>query len=126
MNKILIIDDEKLLANMYKTSLVKGGYEVIVLGDAIGGLKKISEVKPDLILLDIMLPEVNGLDLLNQLKNDKALSTIPVIMLTNLTWQPGPEVPLEHGALDVWVKARNKPADVLEKVNKFFENRQSK
>jgi len=121
--KVLIIDDETLLVNMYKTALTTQGYEVSSAESGDEGLVKIKSVKPDLVLLDIMLPKVTGPEILDAMKKDSKLAKIPVIMLTNLTWTPDPKTLLAKGALDVWLKANTRPRDLLLKVNRFFSTR---
>jgi len=121
--KILIIDDETLLVNMYKTALMVEGYEVDSAESGDEGLAKIKSVKPDLILLDIMLPRITGPEILDTIKADAELSKIPVIMLTNLTWTPDPKTMLAKGALEVWLKANTRPKDLLKRVNNFFNQR---
>ena len=121
--KILIIDDETLLVNMYKTALTTQGYEVSSAESGDEGLVKIKSVKPDLVLLDIMLPKVTGPEILDAMKANPELAKIPVIMLTNLTWTPDPKTLLAKGALDVWLKANTRPKDLLLRVNNFFNKR---
>ena len=116
-NKVLIVDDETLLVNMYKAALLAGGYDVYSAQSGDEGLAKIKSLKPDLVLLDIMMPNMTGLEILDYMRADATLSGIPVVMLTNLTWNPDPQIPMGKGALDVWVKANNKPKDIVEKVN---------
>ena len=121
MAKILMVEDELLLVSMYKAALEAAGYEVISASGGEMGLEKVKSLKPDLVLLDIMMPQMTGLDVLDQMKKDPETSSIPVVMLTNLTWNPDPQIPMGKGALDVWVKANNKPSDVVDKVSKLFE-----
>ncbi|MFC1646428.1 response regulator transcription factor [Candidatus Omnitrophota bacterium] len=82
MSKILIIDDEPQLIGMLRASLEANGYKVISAPDGEEGLKQASMEKPDLILLDIMMPGMDGLEVLTRLKNDLETNSIPVIMLT--------------------------------------------
>lgn len=117
------MDDETLLVEMYKTALESEGYTVLTAASGEQGLSMIQGLKPDLVLLDIMMPELTGLDILDKMREDPELAKIPVIMLTNLTWIPDPTVALKKGALDVWVKAKTKPKQVVAKVNKFWEGR---
>ena len=122
-NKVLIVDDETLLVNMYKAALLAGGYDVYSAQSGDEGLAKIKSLKPDLVLLDIMMPNMTGLEILDYMRADATLSGIPVVMLTNLTWTPDPNVALDKGALAVWLKATHKPQDLLSKVNSFFAAR---
>ena len=116
-----MVEDELLLVSMYKAALEASGYEVISASGGEMGLEKIKDIKPDLVLLDIMMPQMTGLDVLDEMKKDPKTSSIPVVMLTNLTWNPDPKIPITKGALDVWVKANNKPKDIVDKVNKLLE-----
>jgi DNA-binding response OmpR family regulator len=80
--KILMFDDEPDLIEIMHARLGAEGYEIISAGDGIEGLKKVETEKPDLILLDVMMPKMHGLDVLRKLKESLKTSSIPVIMLT--------------------------------------------
>lgn len=81
-SRILVIDDEPQVTEVIEAYLSNAGHEVIVDNVAAGGLKKARELKPDIILLDIMMPEMDGYDICNQLKNDPDTADIPVVFLT--------------------------------------------
>jgi len=81
-NKILVIDDEPEVVELLKKRLERIGYQVITATDGMGGFKKACEQKPDLILLDIIMPEVDGLTVLRRLRAEEATCEIPVIMVT--------------------------------------------
>ena len=81
-NKILVIDDEPEVVELLKKRLERVGYQVITATDGMGGFKKACEQKPDLILLDIIMPEVDGLTVLRRLRAEEATCEIPVIMVT--------------------------------------------
>jgi CheY-like chemotaxis protein len=85
MQTILLIDDSKFLRLANGKALIRAGYEVLNAGDGVEGLKLAKENSPHLILLDMMLPKVSGLDVLRALKQDPATSAIPVIVLTALS-----------------------------------------
>ncbi len=80
--KILVIDDEPQVTEIVETFLSSAGHEVFVDNVAAEGLKRAKELEPDLILLDIMMPEIDGYDICNNLKNDPETSDIPVLFLT--------------------------------------------
>ena len=80
--KILIIDDEIHIVELIKFNLENSGYEVDVSYDGLDGYLKIKEDKPHLVLLDWMLPNISGIDMLKKIRSDESLSNIPVIMLT--------------------------------------------
>jgi len=82
--KILIIEDDKFLRELIVKKLVKEGYEISEAVDGEEGIKKVKEEKPDLVLLDLILPGIDGFEVLSRTKEDPALSQIPVIILSNL------------------------------------------
>jgi CheY-like chemotaxis protein len=80
--KILIIDDEKGIIKVVTSRLIANGYEVISATDGVEGLEKAKKEKPDLVLLDIMMPVMSGYEVIEELKKDDATKSIPVIMVT--------------------------------------------
>ncbi len=82
--KILLVDDDETLCQMYQDRLEASNFEVEVVHNGEDGFKKAKEIKPDLILLDIMMPKVNGYEVYRRLKNEESTSSIPVIFLTAL------------------------------------------
>jgi DNA-binding response OmpR family regulator len=121
MAKILLVDDDALLVRMYQKKLENDGYEVATADDGDVALIKVAQVKPDLILLDIMMPKVNGLQVLTKLKENKETSNIPVILLTNVgSSDEDVNRGLELGAVAYLVKAGNRPAVVVAKVKEIL------
>lgn len=121
MAKILLVDDDALLVRMYQKKLENDGYEVTVADDGDVALTKVSESKPDLILLDIMMPKVNGLQVLTKLKENKATSNIPVILLTNVGGSDEDVARgLELGAVAYLIKAGSRPIVVVQKVKEIL------
>ena len=116
--KILFIEDESALQETFKNLLGKEGYEVISAFDGQSGLKLAREEKPDLILLDLILPKLHGLDVLKELKKDYQTKEIPTIVLTNLENPEHIEQALELGATTYLVKAQYSLEEVLEKIKK--------
>ncbi|HEX8832607.1 MAG TPA: response regulator [Abditibacteriaceae bacterium] len=80
--KILVVDDEPDIVEMLAMNLIKSGYEVVSGQNGVEALELVAEHKPDLVLLDVMMPEMSGLDALKRLKADLATQNIPVVMLT--------------------------------------------
>jgi CheY-like chemotaxis protein len=97
MGKILIIEDDPLVARMYQKVMGFEGMEVEVAENGLDGLKKAKEIKPVLILCDVMMPKLNGIEVLEHLKADKELKDIPVIMLTNLSGTQDAQAALSRG-----------------------------
>jgi DNA-binding response OmpR family regulator len=121
MAKILLVDDDALLVRMYQKKLENDGYEVATADDGDVALTLVGEFKPDLILLDIMMPKVNGLQVLTKLKENKETSNIPVILLTNVgSSDEDVNRGLELGAVAYLVKAGNRPVVVVEKVKEIL------
>lgn len=122
MAKILLVDDDALLVRMYQKKLENDGYIVATADDGETALQKVSELKPDLILLDIMMPKLNGLDVLAILKENQATANIPVILLTNVGGSDeDAQRGLEMGAVAYLVKASNRPKAVVEKVKEILK-----
>ncbi len=119
--KVLLVEDDKFLSEMYVTKLTESGFDVETAADGEEGLRKIKEIKPDLILLDIVLPKKDGFEILTDLKKDAALKDIFVIALTNLGQKEEVEKGLKLGADDYVVKAHFTPTEVVAKVKKFLE-----
>lgn len=121
MAKILLVDDDPLLVRMYQKKLENDGYTVATATDGEAGLSKVAEFLPDLILLDIMMPKLNGLIVLKKLKENAQTAKIPVIMLTNVgSSDEDAERGLELGAVAYLVKAVNRPSTVVSKVKEIL------
>lgn len=117
---ILLVEDDAFLSSMYQTKLELEGYKVWVAKDGERGLQMIRKYEPDLILLDIILPKLNGFDLMKQLKRNTKLSQIPIILLTNLSQKEDVQTGLDLGAKDYLIKAHYMPSEVLEKIKKVL------
>jgi len=120
--KILIVDDELDLLNLVKTRLEFHGYQVLYLNSGKDAVKTVQEKKPDLVILDIMIPDKNGYDICYELKNNANTTSIPVILFT-----AKPEWKKEMGELGKFVKADDyisKPFEsqvLLEKIKKLLK-----
>lgn len=122
MAKILLVDDDALLVRMYQKKLENDGYIVATADDGETALQRVQELKPDLILLDIMMPKLNGLDVLAILKENQATANIPVILLTNVGGSDeDAQRGLEMGAVAYLIKASNRPKAVVEKVKEILK-----
>lgn len=118
---ILFIEDEPALQKTFGDILKQEGYEMISALDGEEGLRKVKEKKPDLILLDLILPKVHGFDVLKQLKEDPETKDIPIIVLTNLEGTGDIEKALELGATTYLVKASYTLEEVIEKIKKALQ-----
>ena len=109
------------MAGMYVTKLTMEHYQVELATDGEIGLAKAAEVHPDLILLDILLPKINGFDVLRQIKANPDLRDTPVILLTNLGQKSDVTQGLDLGAADYLIKAHFMPSEVVEKIKQHLQ-----
>jgi CheY-like chemotaxis protein len=116
--KILIVEDDKFLRDLITQKLRKEKFGTVEAVDGEQGLKKIKSEKPDLVLLDLILPGIDGFDVLTQIKKDHGLATIPVIILSNLGQKDDIERGLKLGATDYLIKAHFTPGEIIEKIKK--------
>ena len=114
--KILIIEDEEIVLDLLQRKLTQEGYRVSIAKDGEEGLRKMKEVKPDLILLDIVMPKMGGLEVMEEMGKEPDLKKIPVIIISN----SGEPVELDKakklGVKDWLIKTEFDPREVLEKV----------
>ncbi len=116
MKKILFIEDESALQKTFGEILSQEGYEMISALDGEIGLRLAKDKKPDLILLDLVLPKIHGFEVLKQLKTDKETKDIPVIVLTNLEGIGDVDKALGLGATTYLVKAQYGLEEIVEKI----------
>lgn len=119
-SKVLMADDDAMLLDMYKERLGLAGYEVVATSNGEEMLAKLKEFQPDIILLDIMMPKIDGYEALASLKSDPTTKDIPVVMLTALMRDFNREKATEAGADDYLVKSEAMPSDVITKVEQVL------
>ena len=120
MAKILIIEDDPLMLRMYQKIFKFEGYEVTVASNGEEGIDQTRKEKPTLILLDIMMPKMNGLEVLDKLKNDPLTKKIPIVMLTNLAGSHDADKALTLGAVKYIVKSEFDPKQVTNMVKEIL------
>ncbi len=123
---ILLVEDDPMLTELYQTKLEMEGFKVSVANDGEAGLKQADVLKPDLVLLDIMLPKLNGFEVLKAVKKDPATQAIPVIVLTNLGGAKADsdkQLALSLGAREFLVKTFHLPDDIVGKVKAVLEQK---
>lgn len=113
---ILIIEDDKFLRELIAQKLRKEDYEVLEAVDGEEGVRKVKEEKIDLILLDLILPGIDGFEVLSRIKEDPLRSQIPVIILSNLGQKEDIERGLKLGAIDYLIKAHFTPGEIIDKI----------
>ena len=120
MKKILFIEDEMRLQKAVSEVFIQEGFELLSASDGEEGLKITKEEKPDLILLDLILPKKDGFEVLKELKADEKMKDIPVIVLTNLEGVGDVEKALTLGAKTYLIKANYELEDVLKLVKEHL------
>jgi len=120
MKHILLVEDDPFLADIYSTKLKESGFSVQVATDGKEALKKMKEDIPDLLLLDIVLPNLNGWEILRKIERDDELKTLKVIILSNLGEKQEIEKGLKLGAARYLVKAHYTPSEVVGEVKKIL------
>jgi len=120
MKNILIIEDDEFLRGLINKKLLAEGFNVISAVDGEEGIKKAKEQKPDLILLDLVLPNIDGFEVLEKVKADPDVSAVPVIILSNLSQKEDISKGIKLGAVDYIIKAQFTPEEIVEKVKNIL------
>jgi len=118
--KILLVEDDSFLASVYATKFELEGFSVFHAPDGEAGLEMAAKMQPSIILLDILMPKMDGFEMLHRLKMDPKLVNIPVVMLTNLGQKEDVERCLKEGAVDYLIKAHFVPGEAVKKVMKVL------
>lgn len=121
MNRILIVEDDPFLLKMYVKKLRVEGYEVETATDGEAGLLKLKSFLPDLVLMDVMLPKLSGLEAIDKAKADSATKDIPILVLSNLSASTDTEAALKKGAVGYLIKSDYTPSQVVEKVKEYLK-----
>tara|TARA_B100001964_G_C13895301_1_gene449117 strand:- start:160 stop:564 length:405 start_codon:yes stop_codon:yes gene_type:complete len=124
--KILFIDDDNFLRKVYDSELRENGYEVILAADGKEGVNKAKLEKPDLIILDMILPIMNGFEVLTTLKNNNETNSIPVIILSNLGQDIDKKKGIDLGAVDYLVKDDTTLNIIVSKINEYINSNKVK
>jgi len=120
MSKILLIEDEKILAEMYMDKFSEAKFEVVLALDAETGLKMVQKEKPDLIVLDIILPKSDGISFLENLRKDKKVSSMSVVVLSNYDDPRARREARKLGAMDYLIKTDFTPTGLTEKIKEYL------
>jgi len=121
--KILLIEDDPFLLNMYSTKFELEGFDIIAANNGKDGLKNIFDFHPDVVLLDLLMPKMNGFEVLENIKksNSEDIKKIPIILLTNLNQEEDIKRGMELGAVDYLIKAHFMPSEVVGKIERILE-----
>lgn len=121
MKKILIVEDEKLLAEMYYDKLSQSGFKARLAGSAEDALRLVKEEKPDLIILDVLLPKKNGLFFLENIRKDSKLSSIPVVVFSNYDDADARKQAESLDVEDYLIKTSYTPQQIIDKIKTYFK-----
>ena len=119
--KVLIIEDDSYISDMYRIKFESENFETIVANNGIEGIKFLEKVVPDIILLDVVMPKVDGFSVLKEIKKNPKLNKIPVVLLTNLSQKENVERGFELGASSYIIKAHFTPSEVVEKIKEVLK-----
>ncbi len=121
MKTILLVEDDPFLIEIYTTKFKEAGFSTKIVADGDIALKKIKEEKFDIVLLDIVLPNVDGWEILQAIKNDDKLKNIIVVILSNLSEKEDIEKGLKFGAAKYLIKSHYTPSEVVEEIKKILK-----
>jgi|SRR3972149_6152708 len=117
---ILLIEDDPFLVGMYKEKLTMEGFDVLVAEDGLQGLNFATSQKVDMVLLDILIPKLSGIDLLARIRQDEKGKDLPVIALTNLSGSNDESKIRSYGVKEYLVKSNYTPGQVVEVIRKYI------
>ncbi len=118
--KILLVDDDNFIIVVYGDGLKNAGYEVVTAHDGEEAIQKMRSEKPDLVLLDIIMPNMNGFEVLKAVQADEELKSTPIMVLTNLSQASDKEEAQKYGAIDFMTKSDVAFNEVLLRVDQWF------
>lgn len=121
MAKVLIIEDEPVLAEMYKNKFIKSGFEILSAFSAEEGFEIVKKEKPDLILLDILLPKANGVGFLSWFKKDIEINFIPVLAFSNYDDDETKRNAFKLGVKDYLIKTNHTPQEIIQKIKDILK-----
>ena len=120
MKQILLVEDDPLVTDIYKTKLESNGFKVSLAKDGQGALRKMQEEKPDLLLLDIVLPNISGWEIMEKMKKDENLKDIKVVIISNLGQKGEIEKGLSLGATKYFIKAHYAPSEIIKEIKEIL------
>lgn len=120
MKSILLIEDDPFLIDIYTTKLKESGFKVEVAKEGDEGLRKLKEKKFDLLILDIVLPKIDGWEILRKIKEEIKLKKLKIVVLSNLSQKEEVKKGLKWGAIKYFIKAHYTPKEIIEEIKKII------
>lgn len=121
MVKILIVEDDAIMQKIYNKKFQIEGFEVQTAADGEEGLNKIKSFMPDFVLMDVMLPKMNGIQALEKAKADPVTAQIPILVLSNLSTIDDSQTAIQKGAVGYMIKSDVTPSQVVAKVKEILK-----
>lgn len=118
--KIFLVEDDPFLSALLKSRLTKEGFEVLHVKDGEEAINLLRDIKPDLILLDVILPKKSGFEVMEAIRSDPQLSDGPIMIISNLGQEGDIQRGKELGAVEYFVKAKISIDELIEKIQEFF------
>jgi CheY-like chemotaxis protein len=125
MSRVLIIEDDAPYRKVYTRKFQVSGYDVETAENGADGLAKMRSFKPDIVFVDLMMPKMDGFQVIDHAKADPELKTIPIIVLTNLSTADDAQKVMQKGALAVLVKSDTEPNAIVAKANEVLSGKQA-
>lgn len=122
-DRILLIEDDPFLAEIYVAKFEEAGFSISVARDGCEGLKKAKEQKPSLLLIDIVMPKLDGFEVLEAMKRDPEIKDVSTVIFSNLGEEEDVKRALELGARDYLVKAHYTPTEVVARVSAILNGK---
>lgn len=120
MKRVLLVEDDLIISRIYQGLLRKAGCEVIAAGDGEMALQALSQGQPDLVLLDLMLPKINGVEVLKHIRSTASIRDVPVIVFTNASMGALLDEAMRIGATQFVIKAQTTPKQMVEIVQGYL------
>jgi two-component system alkaline phosphatase synthesis response regulator PhoP len=120
MKNILLVEDDPFLVDIYTTKFKEAGFQVETVSDGNEAMNKLKEAKPDLLVLDIVLPQSDGWEVLRQIREDKDLRHLKVAILSNLSQKAEVNKALALGAVRYLIKAHYTPSEIVKEIRKIL------
>lgn len=120
MKSILLVEDDPFVVDIYTTKLKEAGFHIEVAENGEEALRKLKEAKPDLLVLDIVLPNIDGWELLRKIRTELGFEDLKVVVLSNLSQKAEVEKSLRFGVIKYFIKAHFTPSEVVEEIKKIL------